>query len=101
MFIAGINLQQMDKRVGAIIDMQEFAPRRPASPDRKFPQTLRFRLMGLSDQRWEHMTGVQIEIIAGAIEVGRHGRNVVASVLLTVGLTELDAGNLGDGVRLI
>ena len=40
--IAGIDLQQMHERVGAIVDMQEFAPRRPASPDRKFPQALRF-----------------------------------------------------------
>ena len=36
-----------------------------------------------------------------AVEVGRHDRAVVRAVLPVVGLAELDAGDLGDGVRLV
>ena len=43
----------------------------------------------------------QIEVVAGAVEVGRHRRDEVAAVLPAVGLAQLDAGDLGDRVPLV
>ena len=43
----------------------------------------------------------QIEIVVGAIQVGGHHRNEVGTVLQVVALAKLDAGNLGDRIRLI
>ena len=57
--------------------------------------------MELADQGREDVGAFQVEVIVGAIEVGGHGRDEVAAVLLPVGLAELDAGDLGDGVGLV
>ena len=76
----GIDLQQEDKRVGAIVDMEKFAARRAAAPDRQLPAgRVRLRLVGLADQRRQDMAGVEIEVVAGAVEIGRHRRDVVAA----------------------
>lgn len=57
--------------------------------------------MEFADQGWHHVAGVQVEVVAGAVEVGGHERNGVHAVLAVVGLAELDAGDLGQGVELV
>ena len=44
---------------------------------------------------------LQVEIVARPVEIGRHGRDEVAAVLAAIGLRQLDAGDLGDGVPLV
>ena len=43
----------------------------------------------------------QVEIVARAVEVGRHDRDEVAAILPAIGLAELDAGDLGDRIPLV
>ncbi len=43
----------------------------------------------------------QVEIVTRAVKVGRHDGDEVAAILPAVGLTELDAGDLGDGIPLV
>src|SRR5215471_7274070 len=42
-----------------------------------------------------------MEIVAGAVKIGRHRRYEIASVLATVGLTKLDASDFGDGIGFV
>lgn len=42
-----------------------------------------------------------MEVVLRAVEVGWHGGDGVKAVLDAVGLTHLDAGDLGDGVPLV
>ena len=44
---------------------------------------------------------MQVEIVARAVEVGRHGGDVVAAMLPAVGLGQLDAGDLGDRIPFV
>ena len=44
---------------------------------------------------------VKIEVVARAIQIRRHRGDEIAAVLATIGLTQPDSGNLGDGVRLV
>jgi len=57
--------------------------------------------MNFSDQRRQHVGGFQVEIVVGAIEVGRHGGEEPGPVLAIVGAAHGDASDLGDGVRLV
>ena len=47
------------------------------------------------------MTGGQIEIIVGAIEIGRHHGNKVGAVLQVEALAHLQSGYLSQSVRLV
>jgi hypothetical protein len=57
--------------------------------------------METPDQGRQHMRAKRIVVVARTVEVGGHGGDEVAAVLAPVGLAELDAGNLGDGVPLV
>ena len=47
------------------------------------------------------MAGLQVEVVAGAVQVGRHEREVVGAVLAVEAAAQLDAGDLGDGVGAV
>src|SRR5215472_7987773 len=47
------------------------------------------------------MAVLGVIIVSRAIHVGRHDRNVVGTVLATVGLAEFHAGNFGDRIPFI
>lgn len=47
------------------------------------------------------MAIVQVVVVIGAIQVGRHHADVLTVVLPVIALTKLDTGNLGDGVRFV
>jgi hypothetical protein len=57
--------------------------------------------MDLAEQRRQHVRVVQVEIVTGAIKIGRHRADEVLSILPRVGLAELDARYLGQRIRLI
>src|SRR5215813_14426857 len=42
-----------------------------------------------------------MKIVAGTVKIGRHRRYEVAAMLATVGLTKLDAGDLGDRIGFV
>ena len=57
--------------------------------------------MELADQRRQHVAGAQVEVVARAVEVGRHEREAVRAVLAVEAAAELDAGDLGDRVGAV
>ena len=75
----GIDLQHERQRVGAVVDMEKLATRRAAAPDRHRRQAPALGVVRLADQRRQHVTGVRIEVVAGAVKIARHRRNVVAA----------------------
>ena len=87
--------------VGKIIHEKEFAARRARAPHRRSRGAILFRLMEAPDQRGDHMAVIGMVIVAGAVQVCRHGRYEIHSVLAAIGLTQLDPGNLGDGIPFV
>src|SRR3712207_8164482 len=50
-----------------------------------FPYTTLFRS---PDKGWHDMARIQVEIVAGAVEIGRHCRNEVTAMLAPIGLAQ-------------
>ena len=44
---------------------------------------------------------LQIEVVAGAVQIGRHQRDRLESVFAPKRLTHLHTGDLGDGIPLV
>src|SRR5215475_3784657 len=42
-----------------------------------------------------------MKVVAGAVKIGRHRRYEIAAMLAAVGLTKLDAGDLGDRIGFV
>ena len=59
------------------------------------------RLVELAQQRRQDVRAVQVVVVAGAVEVRGHRRDAVTPVLPAIGLAQLDAGDLGDGVPFV
>lgn len=57
--------------------------------------------MGLADQGGEDVAGLQVVVVARAVEVGRHYCQIARAVLAVVGPAHLDARDLGHGVGAI
>jgi len=93
-----IQLHQVQAGGRKIIDMQEFAQRTPTAPHHHLGRTGLMRLVDLPQECRQHMAAFQVEVVAGAIEIGRHQAPVVATVLPVIAFAQLDAGNLGHGV---
>ena len=52
-------------------------------------------------QRRDHMRVLGVEVVARAIQVGGHHAAVITPMLAVVAFTQLDAGDLGNGVGLV
>ncbi len=70
----------------------------PAVDERHLP---RLGLMEPPNQSRQNVGSKRIVVVAGTVEVRGHGRDEVTAMLTSVGLAELDAGNLGDGVPFV
>ena len=94
---------------GEVVDVQELTSRRAGSPQRHRRVGLpghvvvarqpKLRLMELAQHRRQHVARVQVEVVAGPVEVRRHEGEVVGAELPVETAAELDAGDLRDGVR--
>ena len=49
----------------------------------------------------QNVARLQIEIVAGAIQVSGHQADSTKTVLLTIGLGQFDAGNFRDRILLV
>eukprot|EP01136_Pigoraptor_vietnamica_P011332 Opistho-1_new@50086 len=92
---------QVDTGVGQVVDIQELAPRRPAAPDHEFAVAPQPGLVRLAQQGRQHMAGRQVVVVVGAVQVGRHRADVLATVLAVVAFAQLDAGDLGDRIGFV
>lgn len=99
--LVGEVLHEVDHAVGGIVDEQELATHRAGAPHFHGGRMGELGLVRLDDQGRHDMALHQVEIVARAIEIGRHDGDEVAAVLPAVGLAQLDAGDLGDGVPLV
>jgi hypothetical protein len=84
-----------------VVAVEEFAARRARSPDNEFPVAPHLGFVGLADQGGQDVAGLQVVVVAGAVEVGRHDREVARAVLAVVGPAHLDARDLGHGVGAV
>src|SRR4051812_26880439 len=87
--------------VGEVVDVQQLAPGLARAPHRHLVLTRGAGLVEAAHQRRQHVGALEIEVVVRTIEIGRHGRDEVAAILPAVGLAELDARDLGDGVGLV
>ena len=90
----------MQHGVREIVDVQEL-PARAAGPPQRHRLATELRVVELADHGRQHVGTLQVEVVARAVEVGRHGGDEVRAVLLAIGLAELDAGDLGDRIGLV
>ncbi|MNY13324.1 hypothetical protein D3C86_1464550 [compost metagenome] len=93
-------LHQEDAGIRQIVHVQELAPGRARAPQ-GHAGAVQLGLVELADHRGQHVRGHEVEVVVGPVEVGGHGRDEAGAVLLVVGLAELDACDLGDGVPLV
>ena len=104
-------LEQEDHGRGQVVDVQQLAPRTAGAPqhDRRVRPARRAVGVGqaelgfveLADHGRQHVARAQVEVVAGAVEVGRHERQVVGAVLPVETAAQLDAGDLGDRVGAV
>ena len=108
----GDPLEQEHDRRGEVVDVQQLAPRAARAPQaRPAPSAARGPSVGvgqselgfveLADHGRQHVARAQVEVVAGAEQVGRHQREVVGAVLAVEAAAELDAGDLGDRVGAV
>ena len=57
--------------------------------------------MHLADKCGKHVALFEVEVVAGAIEVGGHDANKVGAVLQVVAFAHFDARYLGNRVGLV
>ena len=90
-----------DQGIAQVVGMQKFAKGGSGAPagDGRCARDLGF--MEAPDQRRKHVRTERVVVVAGAVQVGGHRRDEITPVLATVGLAELDAGDLGDGIPLV
>ena len=55
----------------------------------------------LAHHGWHHMTVLQVEVVIGTIEVGRHHGDIVGAILQVVALAHLQTSYLGNGIFLV
>ncbi|GDV21321.1 hypothetical protein ExPUPEC87_01535 [Escherichia coli] len=94
-------LHHMNARRRHIIDVQKFAHRRTAAPHHHVRRILCRRLVEATQQCWDHMRVTRMEVVVRPVQVGRHDRAVIASVLAVVRFAQFDPGDFGNGVRLV
>ena len=84
-----------------VFGVQKLAPRRAGTPERHRRALLHLGEMEFVDHRRQDVRGLQIEIVERPVHVRRHRADEIRAVLPPVRLAELDARDLGDGVRFV
>src|SRR5579862_2446942 len=96
-----VSLQQEPARGGQVFDMQEFAARGAGAPYDDFREARLFRFVDFPQEGGEDVRLLEVKVIAGAVEIGRHGADEVPAILAVVRLAEADARDLRDGVGVV
>src|SRR5690606_34751812 len=82
-------------------DMQEFALWTSGSPYLDIGLSFDLRLIKFPDECRQYVRVLQVVVIVRTVQVGRHQTDEIATILRVVGLTHLDARNLGDRIGLV
>ena len=81
--------------------MQKLAQGCAAAPDHDLLGARLFGLVELAQKRGQDVGVFQIVIVPRTIKVCRLGRDEIRPVLFAIGLTQLDACDLGDRVPFV
>ncbi len=99
--ILRVVFHDVHQRVRAIVHMQEFPARRSRAPNHGLGPARHFRFVQFADEGRQHVARFKIEIVAGTIKIGGHGRDEIATILAAVGLAQLDPCDLGHCIPFI
>ena len=94
-------LEEEEGGVGEVVGVEEFAFDGAGAPDGDGGRAGFLGLVDLAEQRGEDVAGLEVVVVAGAVEVGGHGADEVVAVLAAVAVAEFDGGDLGDGVGAV
>src|SRR5262249_16207181 len=97
----GVVSQKMDARVREIVDIEKFSPRSAAAPDDDLAGACNLSRVKFAQQSRRDVTGLGMKVVPRTVKIGRHCGDEVASMLAAVGLTKLDAGDLGDRIAFV
>ena len=81
--------------------MQKLPPHIPRPPNHNLLRPVHLGLMEPPNQRRQDMRILRVKIIPRPVKIRRHDGHKLGAVLTVVRLAHLDAGDLGDGIRLI
>ncbi len=87
--------------VGEVIYMQEFATGSAGTPEDDFGCILLGSFYKFAEEGRQDVGILEVVVVVGAVEVGRHHTDEVVAVLVSIGVAEFDTGNFGDGIGLV
>ena len=93
--------EEVDAGIGEVVDVEELALGSAGAPEGDAGCVVDLGLVEFANQRGQDVAAGEVEVVAGAVEVGGHDAEVAGAVLGVVGFAELDASDLGDGVGLV
>ena len=96
-----ISLGGQQNALGRVLYIEELARGRAIAPHHDFLVAPLLRLDAFADQSRDDMRGLEIEIIAGAVEIGGQQENRVEAVLLAIGLRLNQQHLLGQTIRRV
>jgi hypothetical protein len=94
-------VHQEDAGVGHVVAVQEFASRRACAPDGDRALAALFRVVELAQQRRDDVAVLRVIVVARAVQIGRHRRQILRAVLAVVAPAHFDPGDLGQRVRAV
>src|SRR5215469_6247307 len=96
-----IILQDEHASISKIIDVEKLAPGCSCAPDNNSRRIINFCFVEPSDQRSDDMAVLGMVIVSRPIEVRRHHRYEITSVLAPVCLAKFYASDLRNGIGLV
>ena len=87
--------------MGQIVHVQKLPHGCPRSPTHHLLGAGFPGLVEPPNHRGQHMAVFWMVVVTWAIQVGRHGADEVAPVLVAVGVAHFQSRDFGDGVRLV
>ena len=84
-----------------VFHVHKFAQRRARTPNFNAIAARAGRLMKLPQQGRHDMRCLQVEIVAGTVQIGRHDAAIVRAMLSVVAFTQLYSRDLGDRIGFV
>ena len=91
-------VHQIHAGIRHVLAVEEFPSWRACAPHRHRGTVALLGLVELADQGRDDVAVLRVVVVARAIQVGGHHRQVAGAVLPVVAPAHLDAGDLGQGV---
>ena len=101
--MAGLRVVVHEEQAGVsqVVHVEELSSGVARAPHLDLGQAGLLSLVEPPHQGGQDMSVLQVEVVARPVQVGGHSRDEVVAVLTAVGLAQLDADDLGQGVALV